>query len=156
MGAGDSLALFFSLSKCKDFVTTPPKVLLSWSSGKDSAWTLHVLRQRGEVEVVGLLTTINSHFQRVAMHGTRQASARRTGHSESVFLFGKSLCRGLAATISTKVRCRRRALRPSSKESPRLPSEIFSLKTFVAIVKIACEERVFSRYFLCGVGIRAN
>jgi len=49
-----------------------PKVLLSWSSGKDSAWTLHVLRQRGEVEVVGLLTTVNTHFQRVAMHGTRQ------------------------------------------------------------------------------------
>ena len=50
-----------------------PKILLSWSSGKDSAWTLHVLRQSGEVEVVGLLTTINSHFQRVAMHGTRHA-----------------------------------------------------------------------------------
>lgn len=48
------------------------KVLLSWSSGKDSAWTLHVLRQQG-VEVVGLLTTINTHFQRVAMHGTRHA-----------------------------------------------------------------------------------
>lgn len=47
------------------------KALLSWSSGKDSAWTLHVLRQRGEVEVVGLLTTINTYFQRVAMHGTR-------------------------------------------------------------------------------------
>lgn len=50
-----------------------PKILLSWSSGKDSAWTLHVLRQRGEVEVVGLLTTVNTHFQRVAMHGTRSA-----------------------------------------------------------------------------------
>jgi uncharacterized protein (TIGR00290 family) len=48
------------------------KVLLSWSSGKDSAWTLHVLRQQG-FEVVGLLTTINAQFQRVAMHGTRQA-----------------------------------------------------------------------------------
>jgi len=47
------------------------KVLLSWSSGKDSAWTLHVLRERG-VEVVGLLTSINTHFQRVAMHGTRR------------------------------------------------------------------------------------
>jgi uncharacterized protein (TIGR00290 family) len=60
-----------------------PKILLSWSSGKDSAWTLHVLRQRGDVEVVGLLTTINTHFQRVAMHGTRhtllkaQANAAR-------------------------------------------------------------------------------
>lgn len=48
------------------------KVLLSWSSGKDSAWTLRVLQQQG-VEVVGLLTTINTQFQRVAMHGTRQA-----------------------------------------------------------------------------------
>jgi uncharacterized protein (TIGR00290 family) len=49
------------------------KILLSWSSGKDSAWTLHALRQRDDVEVVGLLTTINTHFQRVAMHGTRHA-----------------------------------------------------------------------------------
>ncbi len=49
------------------------KILLSWSSGKDSAWTLHVLRHRGEVEVVGLLTTINTNFQRVAMHATRYA-----------------------------------------------------------------------------------
>ncbi len=53
--------------------TLKPKILLSWSSGKDSAWALHVLRQRGEVEVAGLLTTINTHFQRVAMHGTRHA-----------------------------------------------------------------------------------
>jgi uncharacterized protein (TIGR00290 family) len=49
------------------------KVLLSWSSGKDSAWTLHALRRRADVKVVGLLTTINTHFQRVAMHGTRLA-----------------------------------------------------------------------------------
>jgi uncharacterized protein (TIGR00290 family) len=47
------------------------KVLLSWSSGKDSAWSLHVLRQSPEIEVVGLLSTINQHFGRVAMHGTR-------------------------------------------------------------------------------------
>ena len=47
------------------------KTLLSWSSGKDSAWTLHVLRQNSDIEVVGLLSTINQHFDRVAMHGTR-------------------------------------------------------------------------------------
>ena len=47
------------------------RILLSWSSGKDSAWSLHVLRQRSDVELVGLITTINTHFQRVAMHGTR-------------------------------------------------------------------------------------
>ena len=50
-----------------------PRVLLCWSSGKDSAWTLHVLRQRQEVEVVGLLTTINSVHARVSMHAVRMA-----------------------------------------------------------------------------------
>jgi uncharacterized protein (TIGR00290 family) len=48
------------------------KLLVSWSSGKDSAWTLQVLRQAGEYEIVGLLTTINSEFDRVAMHGVRR------------------------------------------------------------------------------------
>lgn len=48
------------------------KVLVSWSSGKDSAWTLQVLRQSNEYEIVGLLTTINSSFDRVAMHGVRR------------------------------------------------------------------------------------
>jgi uncharacterized protein (TIGR00290 family) len=60
-----------------------PKTLLSWSSGKDSAWTLHVLRQQNVVEVVGLLTTMNEKFQRVAMHSTRRdlvrAQAQATG-----------------------------------------------------------------------------
>lgn len=48
------------------------KLLLSWSSGKDSAWALHLLRQKGEYEIAGLLTTVNSAFDRVAMHGTRR------------------------------------------------------------------------------------
>ena len=52
---------------------TMKRILLSWSSGKDSAWTLHVLRQRGDCEIVGLLTTVNSEFDRVAMHGTRRS-----------------------------------------------------------------------------------
>jgi uncharacterized protein (TIGR00290 family) len=48
-----------------------PKVLLAWSSGKDSAWSLQVLRAQAEVEIVGLLTTINEAFDRVAMHAVR-------------------------------------------------------------------------------------
>ncbi|QNI32220.1 adenine nucleotide alpha hydrolase [Alloacidobacterium dinghuense] len=48
------------------------KVLVSWSSGKDSAWALHQLRQAGEYEIAGLLTTVNAAFDRVAMHGTRR------------------------------------------------------------------------------------
>ena len=59
------------------------KVLLSWSSGKDSAWALHLLRQQPEVEVVALLTTFNSVADRVAMHVVRRAvvelQAERTG-----------------------------------------------------------------------------
>ena len=52
-------------------MTTRPRALLAWSSGKDSAWSLHELRAAGEVEVVGLLTTINQAFDRVAMHAVR-------------------------------------------------------------------------------------
>ena len=49
-----------------------PKLLLSWSSGKDSAWALHVLRQKNEYDIVGLVTTVNENFARVAMHGVRE------------------------------------------------------------------------------------
>jgi len=53
------------------------RILLSWSSGKDSAWSLHVLRQRGEYEVVGLLTTFNEVADRVAMHAVRRELVER-------------------------------------------------------------------------------
>jgi uncharacterized protein (TIGR00290 family) len=64
-------------------MSTRTRVLLSWSSGKDSAWALHVLRRRADVEVVGLLTTINEEHDRVAMHAVRtellRAQARAAG-----------------------------------------------------------------------------
>ncbi|HZW26083.1 MAG TPA: ATP-binding protein [Gallionella sp.] len=47
------------------------KTWLSWSSGKDSAWALHVMRQSGQYEVAGLFTTVNAAFERVAMHAVR-------------------------------------------------------------------------------------
>jgi len=49
-----------------------PKAWIAWSSGKDSAWALHVLQQSGDVEIVGLLTTITETFDRVSMHGVRE------------------------------------------------------------------------------------
>lgn len=59
------------------------KVLLSWSSGKDSAWALHMLRRRDEVQVVALLTSFNEAFERVAMHAVRrvlvEAQAEQVG-----------------------------------------------------------------------------
>ena len=48
------------------------RILLSWSSGKDSAWALHRLRQSGEWDIVGLLTTFNESANRVAMHAVRR------------------------------------------------------------------------------------
>lgn len=58
-------------------------VLLSWSGGKDAAWTLHALRARGDVEVVGLLTTLTEGFERVSMQGIHRdvlhAQARAAG-----------------------------------------------------------------------------
>ena len=48
------------------------KILLSWSSGKDSAWALHVLNQSAPGSVAALLTTVNSEADRVAMHGVRR------------------------------------------------------------------------------------
>jgi uncharacterized protein (TIGR00290 family) len=50
----------------------PIPTLVSWSSGKDSAWSLHLLQRNPEYQVTGLLTTLNSEFNRVAMHSTRR------------------------------------------------------------------------------------
>jgi uncharacterized protein (TIGR00290 family) len=59
------------------------KVLVSWSSGKDSAWMLHKLKQDPEVDIGGLLTTMNEAFDRVAMHAVRrtllEAQSRAAG-----------------------------------------------------------------------------
>jgi uncharacterized protein (TIGR00290 family) len=94
-----------------------PKAILCWSSGKDSAWTLHVLRQRQEVEVVGLLTTINEVHDRVVMHAVRaallQAQAEAVGlplwtvpvpspcsNQEYETAMGTAIQRALAAGVS--------------------------------------------------------
>jgi len=52
------------------------KTLLSWSTGKDSAWALHVLRQTPGLEIVGLLSSINEEADRVSMHGVRRSLAK--------------------------------------------------------------------------------
>jgi uncharacterized protein (TIGR00290 family) len=48
------------------------KALIAWSSGKDSAWALHKVREANEIDVVGALTTITENFDRVSMHGVRR------------------------------------------------------------------------------------
>jgi len=49
-----------------------PRALVAWSTGKDSAFALHLTRERGEIEIVGLLTTLTSGYGRVSMHGVRE------------------------------------------------------------------------------------
>jgi uncharacterized protein (TIGR00290 family) len=53
------------------------KTLLSWSSGKDSAWTLHSLQQDPGIDLLGLFTVMNENYQRVSMHATRLEVLRR-------------------------------------------------------------------------------
>jgi uncharacterized protein (TIGR00290 family) len=62
------------------------KLLLSWSSGKDSAWTLHALRRDG-YDVAGLLTSVNETAGRVSMHGVREDVLRAQAKATGVPLF---------------------------------------------------------------------
>ncbi len=57
------------------------KTMLSWSSGKDSAWMLHVMRQDPDMVVDGLFCTINEKFDRVAMHAVRVALLQKQADS---------------------------------------------------------------------------
>ena len=88
------------------------RVLVSWSSGKDSAWLIHVLRQTADVEIGALLTTVNEAADRVAMHAVRrellQAQADALGLPlQTVFI--PSPCpndvyeRAMSAAVATAV-----------------------------------------------------
>ncbi|HTQ05008.1 MAG TPA: hypothetical protein VMI54_14185 [Polyangiaceae bacterium] len=54
-----------------------PKAIVSFSSGKDSAYALHLARRAGELDIVGILTTVTAAFDRVAMHGVREMLLER-------------------------------------------------------------------------------
>ncbi|MEZ5330870.1 MAG: ATP-binding protein [Thermoanaerobaculia bacterium] len=64
-----------------------PRVLLSWSSGKDGAWALHRLRAGGEVEVEGLLTTIDRDRGTVPMHGVAREIVRLQARAAGLALY---------------------------------------------------------------------
>ncbi|MBI2679944.1 MAG: adenine nucleotide alpha hydrolase [Candidatus Solibacter usitatus] len=69
----------------------PKKLLLSWSSGKDSAWSLHRLRQQPEWNIAGLLTTLNEAFDRVAMHAVRRELVERQAQAAGLPLWSVPL-----------------------------------------------------------------
>ena len=54
---------------------------LAWSSGKDAAWALHVVRERGQVEIAALLTTVTEDYARVSMHAVREELVRAQADS---------------------------------------------------------------------------
>lgn len=64
------------------------KTIISWSTGKDSAWATYQLQQRDDIDLVGMLCTINGQHQRTAMHAVRiellQAQAERLGLPVSI------------------------------------------------------------------------
>ena len=85
------------------------KLLLSWSSGKDSAWTLHRLLNSAEYEVVGLLTTLNAAFDRVAMHSTRRALLEAQARAAGLPLYAVPLpwpCSNEAYESAMRSACR--------------------------------------------------
>jgi uncharacterized protein (TIGR00290 family) len=55
--------------------------VLSWSGGKDAAWALHVLREQGEFDVVGLVTTLTEGYDRIAMQGIRREILHAQGQA---------------------------------------------------------------------------
>jgi len=63
------------------------KTLLSWSTGKDSAWSLHLLKQDRDIELAGLFTTVNEAADRVAMHATRRAVAAAQAEAAGLPLY---------------------------------------------------------------------
>jgi len=67
------------------------RTLVSWSSGKDSAWCLHLLRQQNEYEIVGLLTTFNQAANRVAMHAVHRSLVEAQANAAGIPLWDVDL-----------------------------------------------------------------
>lgn len=64
-----------------------PRAWLCWSSGKDSAWALQVVRQQGRVDIVGLLTVVSEPYGRVSMHGVREELLRAQAEAAGLPLY---------------------------------------------------------------------
>jgi len=62
-------------------LSSPEPILFCWSGGKDSAMALHTLRQRNDVRVTALLTTVTEGYERISMHGVRRELLLRQAES---------------------------------------------------------------------------
>jgi len=62
------------------------KIIVSWSSGKDSAMALHEIQKTGEYEIVALLTTLTRDYDRISMHGVRRVLLERQADLLDIYL----------------------------------------------------------------------
>ena len=84
MDVNETLSKMSISCSFRKVVVLTKKVLLSWSSGKDCAWALHILKQQQEYEVVGLFSTLNEEYNRVAMHGVREVLVKKQAEAASL------------------------------------------------------------------------
>jgi uncharacterized protein (TIGR00290 family) len=77
------------------------KTWMSWSSGKDSAFALYELRKQTEIEVVGLLTTVNETHERVAMHAVRESLLIRQAEELGLPLYQVKIPHGCSDELYT-------------------------------------------------------
>ena len=57
------------------------KCIVSWSGGKDSALALHEILKAERYQVLGLLTTVTTDFDRISVHGVRRVLLEKQASS---------------------------------------------------------------------------
>ena len=131
------------------------RILLSWSSGKDSAWALHVLRKTTAYDVVGLLTTFNHAADRVAMHAVRRSLVGQQAAAVGIPLWPVQLpwpCSNSEYDTIMALECEK----ASQKASPLSPSGIFSSKTCGLTARNSSRDPGSSHYSRSGARRRAR
>src|SRR5438034_801650 len=145
------------------------KTLVSWSSGKDSAWMIHVLRQQPDIQLAGVLTTVNEVHQRVAMHAVRvellQAQADALGLPlwqipipspcpNEVYerVMAAAVARAVSAANSTpshtRDRCSRNQSRSSQAKSSNETALCLPMSRFPSRIVCLTEETTETLYLL--------
>ena len=132
------------------------KILLSWSSGKDSAWALHLLNQQYPGCVAALLTTVNEAYDRVAMHGVRADvlhAQARAARLPLRIVFIPDPCSNESVREAHGQRGDRRV---SRRLHPRRLRRSVPARTSAPIAKRAWRAQAWSRSFPSGICRRAR
>ena len=131
------------------------KILLSWSSGKDSAWALHVLNQQHPGAVAALLTTVNEAVDRVAMHAVRREVLEAQARAAGLPLRIVPIPHPCSNEVYEERMRRRGRRRGRATDSPTSRSATCFSRTSGAIARNASPAPGSSRCFRCGASRRA-